>query len=165
MRWKRTYCCTPLWGLQRSRSNDEIQHPSLPSARRSRVWDTHADAQARVNLHRRVKAKQGTCSSNLRLNHTHGLSDLVQTSSCPSHSVMLTFCSGRPSNWNIWMANPWSSKIPPYSNSGETIEVKKRGLPRQRGGGRGDVVVLLKLHMPKKVPKSTKSNWNRFAAI
>ena len=51
---------------------------------------------------------------------------------------------------------PLILKIPPYSNSGETIEVKKRGLPRQRGGGRGDVVVLLKLHMPKKVPKSTK---------
>lgn len=51
---------------------------------------------------------------------------------------------------------PLVLKIPPYSNSGETIEVKKRGLPRQRGGGRGDVVVLLKLHMPKKVPKSTK---------
>jgi DnaJ-class molecular chaperone len=31
-------------------------------------------------------------------------------------------------------------------------------LPRQRGGGRGDVVVLLKLHMPKKVPKSTKKS-------
>jgi len=49
-------------------------------------------------------------------------------------------------------------KVPAYSNSGETIEIRKRGLPRQRGGGRGDVVVLLKLHMPKKVPKSTKKS-------
>jgi DnaJ-class molecular chaperone len=31
-------------------------------------------------------------------------------------------------------------------------------LPRQRGGGRGDVVVLLKLHMPKKVPKAAKKS-------
>jgi DnaJ-class molecular chaperone len=34
--------------------------------------------------------------------------------------------------------------------------VSKRGLPRQRGSGRGDVIVLLKLHMPKKLPKATK---------
>lgn len=53
---------------------------------------------------------------------------------------------------------PLVIKVPPHSNSGETIEVRKRGLPRQRGGGRGDVVVLLKLHMPKKVPKSTKKH-------
>lgn len=47
-------------------------------------------------------------------------------------------------------------KIPPYSNSGDTIEIKKRGLPRNRGSGRGDVIVLLKLHMPKKVDKKSK---------
>ena len=51
---------------------------------------------------------------------------------------------------------PLVIKVPAYSNSGETIELRKRGLPRQRGGGRGDVVVLLKLHMPKKVPKATR---------
>ena len=53
---------------------------------------------------------------------------------------------------------PLVIKVPPHSNSGETIELRKRGLPRQRGGGRGDVVVLLKLHMPKKVPKSVKKS-------
>ena len=47
-------------------------------------------------------------------------------------------------------------KVPPYSNSGDTIEIKKRGLPRNRGSGRGDVIVLLKLHMPKKVDKKSK---------
>ena len=51
---------------------------------------------------------------------------------------------------------PLVIQVPAYSNSGETIELKKRGLPRQRGSGRGDVVVLLKLHMPKKVGKATK---------
>ena len=51
---------------------------------------------------------------------------------------------------------PLVIKVPPHSNSGETVELRKRGLPRQRGGGRGDVVVLLKLHMPKKVPKSVR---------
>ena len=49
-------------------------------------------------------------------------------------------------------------KVPSQSNSGETVEVRKRGLPRQRGNGRGDVVVLLKLHMPKKVGRSTKKS-------
>lgn len=51
---------------------------------------------------------------------------------------------------------PLNIKIPAHSNSGETLEIKKRGLPRQRGGGRGDVVVLLKLFMPKKVSKASK---------
>ena len=47
-------------------------------------------------------------------------------------------------------------KVPAYSNSGDTLEIRKRGLPRSRGSGRGDVVVLLKLHMPKKVDKKSK---------
>lgn len=51
---------------------------------------------------------------------------------------------------------PLVIQVPAYSNSGETLELKKRGLPRQRGSGRGDVVVLLKLHMPKKVGKATR---------
>ena len=53
---------------------------------------------------------------------------------------------------------PLIIKVPAHSNSGETVEIRKRGLPRQRGGGRGDVVVLLKLHMPKKVPKAAKKS-------
>ena len=51
-------------------------------------------------------------------------------------------------------------KIPALSNSGETITIKKRGLPRQRGSGRGDVIVLLKLHMPKKISKATRKALN-----
>ena len=47
-------------------------------------------------------------------------------------------------------------KIPPMTNSGETIEIRKRGLPRSRGSGRGDVVVLVKLFMPRKVSKDVK---------
>lgn len=49
-------------------------------------------------------------------------------------------------------------KVPSYSNSGDTIEIRKRGLPRSRGSGRGDVIVLLKLHMPKKVSKKVKKS-------
>jgi len=51
---------------------------------------------------------------------------------------------------------PLAIKIPAHSNSGETVEIRKRGLPRQRGSGRGDVVVLLKLYMPKKASKATR---------
>ncbi len=53
---------------------------------------------------------------------------------------------------------PLVIKVPAMSNSGETVEVRKRGLPRQRGGGRGDVVVLLKLHMPKKLNRASKKS-------
>ena len=51
---------------------------------------------------------------------------------------------------------PLVIKIPAHSNSGETVEIRKRGLHRQRGSGRGDVVVLLKLYMPKKASKATR---------
>jgi molecular chaperone DnaJ len=47
-------------------------------------------------------------------------------------------------------------KIPSGTNSGETLEIRKRGLPGRRSGGRGDIIVLVKLHMPKKVNKKTK---------
>ena len=44
--------------------------------------------------------------------------------------------------------------IPKMTNSGKTIEIRGKGLPRIRGSGRGDVVVLVKLHMPKKISKA-----------
>ena len=43
--------------------------------------------------------------------------------------------------------------IPKMTNSGETIEIRGKGLPRLRGSGRGDVVVLVKLQMPRKLTK------------
>ena len=51
---------------------------------------------------------------------------------------------------------PLVIKIPAMTTSGETIEIRKRGLPRVRGSGRGDVVVLVKLFMPRKVSKDVK---------
>ena len=47
-------------------------------------------------------------------------------------------------------------KIPSNSSAGHTITIRKRGLPSSRGGGRGEVVVLLKLHVPRKLDKATK---------
>ena len=47
-------------------------------------------------------------------------------------------------------------KVPAGTNSGDTLEIRKRGLPGRRSGGRGDVIVLVKLHMPKKVDKKSK---------
>ena len=44
--------------------------------------------------------------------------------------------------------------VPKMINSGETIEIRGKGLPRIRGSGRGDVVILVKLQMPKKLSKA-----------
>ena len=49
-------------------------------------------------------------------------------------------------------------KVPAGTNSGDTITINSRGVPSSRGLGRGDVVVLCKLHMPKKFDKSTKKS-------
>ena len=46
--------------------------------------------------------------------------------------------------------------VPAKSSAGHTLEIKKRGLPHMRRSGRGDVVVLLKLHVPNKLSKSEK---------
>ena len=54
---------------------------------------------------------------------------------------------------------PLIIKVPAHSNSGETIELRKRGLPRQRGGGRGDVVVLLNSTCPRKFPRPREKDW------
>jgi len=47
-------------------------------------------------------------------------------------------------------------KVPGGTNSGDTITIAARGLPSNRGIGRGDVVILCKLHMPSKFDKGTK---------
>jgi len=60
---------------------------------------------------------------------------------------------------------PLTIKVPSYSNSGDTVEIKKRGLPRNRGSGRGDVIVLLKLHMPKKVDKKSKKTLEELKSV
>tara|TARA_B100000003_G_scaffold159304_1_gene144966 strand:- start:12022 stop:13146 length:1125 start_codon:yes stop_codon:yes gene_type:complete len=52
--------------------------------------------------------------------------------------------------------NTLSIKIPPGTNSGDTITIPGRGLPSNRGVGRGDIVILCKLFMPKKIDKATK---------
>lgn len=49
-------------------------------------------------------------------------------------------------------------KVPAGTNSGDTITISSRGVPSSRGVGRGDVVVLCKLHMPKKFDKATKKS-------
>ena len=49
-----------------------------------------------------------------------------------------------------------SIKVPAGTNSGDTITILGRGLPSSRGAGRGDVVVLCKLFMPRKIDKATK---------
>jgi|TARA_B000000475_G_scaffold271241_1_gene268544 molecular chaperone DnaJ len=48
-------------------------------------------------------------------------------------------------------------KIPTGSKPGQTITLKGRGLPSQRTrGGRGSVMVLLKLDIPSKIPRGLK---------
>ena len=52
-----------------------------------------------------------------------------------------------------------SIKVPAGSNPGETITIPGRGLPGGRGRrGRGSVTVLLRLDMPRKVPRSLKKS-------
>ena len=47
--------------------------------------------------------------------------------------------------------------VPAGAKPSETLLVRGRGLPHRRGRGRGDVTILLKLHVPGKFNKSMRS--------
>lgn len=47
--------------------------------------------------------------------------------------------------------------VPAGAKPSETILVRGRGMPHRRGRGRGDVTVLLKLHVPDKFSKSMRA--------
>ena len=47
--------------------------------------------------------------------------------------------------------------VPAGAKPSETLLVRGRGLPYRRGRGRGDVTILLKLHVPEKFNKSMRS--------
>ena len=53
--------------------------------------------------------------------------------------------------------SPLEIRVPKGSTAGDTIDIPRRGFPRLRGGGRGDVVVLLKLHMPTKFSRKIRT--------
>ncbi|MDP6010435.1 MAG: molecular chaperone DnaJ [Candidatus Poseidoniaceae archaeon] len=52
-------------------------------------------------------------------------------------------------------------KVPAGSSSGHTLEIAARGLPSVRSRGRGNVIVLLKLHVPTKISGSLKKELGR----
>ena len=47
--------------------------------------------------------------------------------------------------------------VPAGAKPSETLLVRGRGMPHRRGRGRGDVTILLKLHVPQKFNKSMRS--------
>ena len=47
--------------------------------------------------------------------------------------------------------------VPSGSKPSETILIRGRGMPHRRGRGRGDVTILLKLHVPDKFDKTMRS--------
>ena len=47
--------------------------------------------------------------------------------------------------------------VPAGAKPSETLLVRGRGMPHRRGRGRGDVTILLKLHIPEKFNKSMRS--------
>jgi len=49
-----------------------------------------------------------------------------------------------------------SLKIPSASQSGETLILKGKGMPRVYGSGKGDQIVILKVETPKRLTKKQR---------
>lgn len=47
-------------------------------------------------------------------------------------------------------------KIPEGANTGDILQIKGKGVPSERGGRRGDVLIHLRIALPKKLTKSAK---------
>ena len=46
--------------------------------------------------------------------------------------------------------------IPEGINTGDILQIKSKGVPAQRGGSRGDILVHIKVALPKKLSKSAR---------
>jgi curved DNA-binding protein len=55
-----------------------------------------------------------------------------------------------------------SIKIPAGAQGGQKLRVRGHGLPR-RGGGRGDLYVVLYVQVPQRVSESERALWERLA--
>lgn len=53
-------------------------------------------------------------------------------------------------------------KIPPGTQSGQRLRVRGQGLP-MRGGGRGDLIVVVRVQVPESVSEGERSLWEQLA--
>src|ERR1043166_37654 len=60
------------------------------------------------------------------------------------------------------LEGPVSIKIPPGTQAGQKLRVRERGLPN-RSGPRGDLVVFLRVQVPKQIDEREKALWEQLA--
>ncbi|HWN95287.1 MAG TPA: DnaJ C-terminal domain-containing protein, partial [Methylomirabilota bacterium] len=60
------------------------------------------------------------------------------------------------------LEGPVSIKVPPGTQNEQRLRVRGRGLP-QRGGTRGDLLVGVRVEVPKEVNESERSLWEQLA--
>ena len=60
------------------------------------------------------------------------------------------------------LEGPVSIKIPPGTQNGQRLRVRGRGLP-QRGGTRGDLLVAVRVEVPKTTSDKERELWEQLA--
>jgi len=60
------------------------------------------------------------------------------------------------------LESPVSIRIPPGTQSGQRLRVRGRGLPQQ-GGTRGDLLVSVRIEVPKAVSEKERALWEQLA--
>jgi DnaJ-class molecular chaperone len=58
-----------------------------------------------------------------------------------------------------------SLKVPPGSQEGRQLRIRGRGMPKLRGGGRGDLIARLHVDVPKKLTPEQRQAVERLAAV
>lgn len=56
-------------------------------------------------------------------------------------------------------------RLPPGTAAGQQLRIPQRGLPKGRGGRRGDFYVVVEIHLPEKLSAEERAQWEKLRSV